>query len=160
MVNNVDEEGLSVLHRLSTDPKRRTRTGNAFCDKVFRCATRETNKNLRHIIKVIVDIGGDLELLTTPSAMVSEHEGSELIIPCYTPLMMAALGTSLELVEALLQTGARVDAVNDKGQTALMCISENREAAAMIIPVLIAYRANVNYVDKSDATPVILAAGP
>ncbi|KAJ4364042.1 hypothetical protein N0V83_009497 [Neocucurbitaria cava] len=159
-INNVDEEGLSVLHRLSTDPKRRTRTGNAFCDKVFRGAPPDTNKDLRHIIKVIVDIGGDLELLTTPSAMVSEHNDSELTLPCYTPLMMAALGTSVELVEALLQAGARVDAVNDKGQTALMCISEDREAAATIIPVLIAHGANVNHVDKSDATPILLASGP
>jgi ankyrin repeat protein len=159
-INDVDEEGLSVLHRLSTDPNRRTRTGNAFCDKIFRGAPSDTSKDLIHIIKVIVDIGGDLELLTTPSAMVSEHNDSELTLPCYTPLMMAALGTSVELVEALLQAGARVDAVNDKGQTALMCISEDREAAAKIIPVLIAHGANVNHVDKSDATPIFLAAGP
>jgi ankyrin repeat protein len=159
-INDVDEEGLSVLHRLSTDPKRRTRTGNAFCDKVFRGAPSDTNKYLRHIIKVIVDIGGDLELLTTPSAMVSAHSDTELTLACYTPLMMAALGTSVELVEALLQAGASVDAVNDKGQTALMCISEDREAAEKIIRALIAHGANVNHVDKSGSTPIFLAAGP
>jgi hypothetical protein len=159
-INDVDEEGLSVLHHMSTDPKRRTRTGNAFCDSIFRSAPPDTNKDLINMIKPIVDIGGDMELLTTPSDMASEHNDSAITLPCYTPLLMAALGTSVEIVEALLQAGAKVDAVNDKGQTALMCISDDKEAAATIIPVLIADGANVNHVDKFDATPIFLAAGP
>jgi ankyrin repeat protein len=159
-INDVDEEGLSVLHRLSTDPMRRTRTGNVFADTVFRGEPSKRNENLLRTVQAIVNLGGDLELLTTPSTIISEHNRTELTLPSYTPLMMATLGTSVELVEALLRSGAKVDAVNDKGQTALLCVSEDREAAAMIVPALLSHGENVNHIDNSGSSPIFLAAGP
>jgi hypothetical protein len=80
-INDVDEEDLSVLHRMSTDPKCRTRTGSAFCDSIFRSAPPDANKDLIHMVKTIVDIGGDLELLTTPSDMASKHNDSAITLP-------------------------------------------------------------------------------
>jgi ankyrin repeat protein len=158
-VNDVDEEGLSVLHRLSTSPRRRTRTGNQFCDTVFRGARSERHEALVRSIKAITELGGNLELLTTRSSTIFDYTGIEATFPQYTPLMMAALGTSEELVDVLLSAGAEVNAVNDKGGTALLCVSEDVEAASKIIPILISHGAEINHADHHGSTAVAIAAG-
>jgi ankyrin repeat protein len=157
-INDVDEEGLNVLHRLSTNPRRRTRTGNSFCDTVFRGAPSKKHEDLVRTINAIIELGGDLESLTTGSSTTFGHTGVEDSIPGYTPLMMAALGTSVELVEALLLAGAEVDAKNNKGETALLCVSEDSEVASKIIPILISHGANVNHVDDLGSTVLAIAA--
>ena len=105
-INDVDEEGLSVLHRLSTSPRRRTRTGTVFCNSLFIGAPSKRHEDLTRTLEAIMKLGGDLELLTTPLITLDEHNGREVARLRYTPLMMAALGTSAELVEALLLAGA------------------------------------------------------
>ncbi|KAF2820161.1 ankyrin, partial [Ophiobolus disseminans] len=61
-------------------------------------------------------------------------------------------------VEVLLAAGANVNAINDRGRTALMCVSESRKASSEIIPVLVSNGADVNHVDKSGETALSLIA--
>lgn len=155
-VNVVDEEGWSVLHRLSTDMKQRTRPGNAFSDAVFRGTPSENREKLKRTVMAIKALGGDLELLTTPTLLYTQSgQLSALQIAQRTPLMMAALGACPDVVEALLEAGANVDTENNKGTTALMCISENQEVAPEIIRTLVSHGANVNHCNKAGATAVL-----
>ncbi|KAF2820162.1 hypothetical protein CC86DRAFT_117733 [Ophiobolus disseminans] len=86
-VNDVDEEGLSVIHRLSTHPRRRTRTGNAFDDFILRGASSNECNGLKRAVNAILELGGDLELLTTPASTTSTSTDTAWALPCYTPLM-------------------------------------------------------------------------
>lgn len=158
-INDTDEEGLSVLHRLSTSPRRRTRTGAVFSNSAFKGAPSGRHEDLTRILEAIMKLGGDIELLTTPLTTLDEKSGRDFSRPRYTPLMMAAAGAAVELVEALLLAGAKVNAVNNKGRTALMCLSEDLEAAAKIISILVAHGADVNHIDENGATPLFCLPG-
>lgn len=65
-INAVDEEGFSVLHRLSASNERRTRTGNAFSTLPFRGSRVRMRDDLRRTVAAIKALGGDMELLKTP----------------------------------------------------------------------------------------------
>ncbi|MBP5212178.1 MAG: ankyrin repeat domain-containing protein, partial [Pyramidobacter sp.] len=73
-----------------------------------------------------------------------------------TPLMLAARTGDTQLVRSLLNGGAKVNARNKKGTTALMNAAFFREDAE-IARLLIAAGANVNAADKEGWTPLMLA---
>lgn len=65
-INSVDEEELSVLHRLSTSAIRRTRCGGRYLDLVFRGKPENAKSRLSRTISAILKLGGDPELLRKP----------------------------------------------------------------------------------------------
>ncbi|KAF2184801.1 ankyrin [Zopfia rhizophila CBS 207.26] len=150
-INTVDEEGLSVLHRISVDPKRVTRNGQPFSDLVFRGSAQEIDENLRRTISAVKSLGGDLELLT-------KGVPDRVDYPGLTPLMMASLGTMPNIVKELLVAGAYIDTENNLGNTALMCISEDPDTASEVFSILVEFGANVNHRSKFGMTPIIYAA--
>jgi ankyrin repeat protein len=149
-INAVDEEGFSVLHRLSTAPSRETRTGVEFSHLVFQGRPAVVEQRIARTIAAIKILGGDLELITKSPRAVTEAG---------TPLMMAALGQCPVVVKALLEAGANVETRNESGLSALMCLSlEDKEAASENMRTLVSFGADIHHSTKDGLTPVILAA--
>jgi ankyrin repeat protein len=78
--------------------------------------------------------------------------------PSRTPLMMAALGSSPEVIPALLAAGADVNTENEKGETALLCTSRHKDTTCRMMYDLIKHGADVNYRSHQGMTPIIIAA--
>lgn len=160
-VNSVDEEGWSILHRLSANSIRQTRTGNDFSHIVFQGRPEDTERRLMRTVVTILKLGANLELLSAPSQPrdeMGEHNSLSHFFPSRTPLMMAALGSSPEVVKALLAAGANVNTENEKGKIALLYVSTDKKAADRIMRDLIFYGSDVNHQCHEGTKPIIVAA--
>jgi ankyrin repeat protein/serine/threonine protein kinase len=157
-INSVDEEGFSVLHRLSASHIRHIRRGNTFSDLPFRGSQDEMKEKLRRTVAAIKSLGGDLELLTTSKASNAQGERVRIATPSRTPLMLALLNGAIDVAQALLEFGARTDTETDEGETALHCIPEDDITAVECLKVLLSYGADSQHRDRSGRTPCSKAA--
>jgi ankyrin repeat protein len=149
-INAVDEEGFSVLYRLSTAPRRETRTGVEFSHLLFQGRPAVVEQRIARTIAAIKIFGGDLELITKSPRAVTEAG---------TPLMMAALGQRPVVVKALLEAGTNVETRNESGLSTLMCLSlEDNEAASENMRTLVSFGADIHHSTRDGLTPVLLAA--
>jgi ankyrin repeat protein len=161
-INVVDEEGFSVLHRLSSNLQGRTRSGGAFSTLAFRGSKKMAEENLKRTITAIKAFGGNLEQLTTPFAPRAQRaqgnwQGRNLS-KC-TPIMLAFLNPSLEVMQALLEAGASVHTENNLGDTAIHCLPyQDPDSSGECARLLISYGANVNHKNSSGAAPILKAA--
>jgi ankyrin repeat protein len=157
-INAVDEEGFSVLHRLSTNHVNRTRTGNTYSTLPFRGSRAQMRGELRRTIAAIKALGADMELLTTPFGWKGRPTQSSS-----TPLMLAVMNPATDVVRALLEAGASVHTENNQKETALLCLAEdgpeNEAAYLEIIGLLVSYGADINQRDKFGSTVIFRAAG-
>jgi ankyrin repeat protein len=159
-INDTDEEGLNLFHRLSASALRWTRNGNTYEDFLFRGTVWKQRQSLKRTIEAISALGGNLEQMTTPavqSGQISEGQRT-MTFPRRTPLMMAVLAGLPDVVEALLDAGANVNAQDDFGRTALLCVSEKEGPATAIMGTLIKHGANVNHTSHLGTTPIVVAA--
>lgn len=99
-INSVDEEGFTVLHRLSHYPIRRTRTRIGFSFLPFKGSMADTCERLHRTIAAIKALGGDLEALSTPAPTSLNPNG--------TPLSMAVAAGLPYVARALLAAGASI----------------------------------------------------
>jgi ankyrin repeat protein/serine/threonine protein kinase len=153
-INAADEEGMTVLHRLSADPTRTTRTGTLFSCLPFRSGGSDTAQNLRRTMVAIRKLGGDMEQLTTPQTDMIRLGTGRL-----SPLAMAALGGHVDVVAALLDAGgASVGAENELGLTALDQFCEDDAAAYEVARLLVAAGADVGHQNKKGNTALHGAA--
>ncbi|KAH9995155.1 hypothetical protein F4779DRAFT_636688 [Xylariaceae sp. FL0662B] len=162
-INNADEEGFSVLHRLSSTVIKRTRSAIRFFPLHFQDSLIELRAQLlMRTVQAIKSLGGDIEQFSTPNVNVAQAQQNrimrELDWKGYTPLMLAALGGRPDVVNALLLGGADVNKENEAGATALHCISEEKHAAVEVCRILISQGAVVNHKDKAGITPLQKAA--
>ncbi|KAI0551653.1 hypothetical protein F4679DRAFT_593438 [Xylaria curta] len=140
-VNTVDEEGLSVLHRLSAQHFQTTRTEQEWSRLPFQGSLTRQSINVRQTVAAIKRLGGNIDLLTRPQPG-SRHRNTS-----HTPLMMAGLGARPEVVEALLNEGANPDVENNFGETALFCLSQERDEDTRTVQLLCLAGANANHKD-------------
>jgi ankyrin repeat protein len=158
-INAVDEEGLSVLHRLSTSPVRRTRTGNAFSTLPFHGSLTRMGFDLRRTVAAIKALGADIELLTTPRASKAYKRAPQ---PKSTPLMLAMMNSSINVVRALLEAGASVHTENDLGETALLCLPddgpEDEAAYLELLLIMVSSGADIKQRSTSGVTAILRAA--
>jgi serine/threonine protein kinase/ankyrin repeat protein len=157
-LNSVDEEGLSVLHRLGAYPLQYTRKGEKFSKEPFRGSRAKQKANLSQTVESIIRLGGDLELLSTPQSHLTQEQQGGWKFESRTPLMMAALRGRPIIVETLLKAGARCDTANDEGATALFCCSEGRSANPEIARLLCDAGADVNHHQRDGTSPLIKMA--
>jgi ankyrin repeat protein len=158
-INAVDEEGFSVLHRLSTSHVRRTRTGNAFSNLPFRSSRTQMRDDLRRTVLAIKALGADVELQTTPFASTAHKRAPQ---PSNTPLMLAVMNSATDVVRALLEAGACVHTENDQKETALLYLPddgpEDETAYLEFLHLLVSHGADINQRSKSGVTVILRAA--
>jgi ankyrin repeat protein len=160
-INAADEEGFTVLHRLSTKPEGRRRDGGAFSSLPFRGCRAISEENLKSTVATIISLGGDLEQLTTPSAPKAQKaqvnwDGWKL--PRYTPLMLALRSPAIDVLKVLLESGASVHTENDLGETVLHCFPQDKISCGESVRLIISHGADVNHRSISGAVPIVKAA--
>lgn len=148
-IHSVDEEGVNVLHRLSSSPIRLTSTENSFSFLPFRGSRNYIHAQLNRTIKAITRLGGNLEGFTTPSSTDVYHCSRR------TPLMIAVTANLPIVVEQLLATGASVHTEDDTGSTALYHLPTGSDEgpALEIARILISAGADVRHRDKHHGSP-------
>ena len=88
------------------------------------------------------------ELIKSSGANMPDPRGT-------TPLMMAATYGNLESMKILIDAGAKVNAANEFGATALLwCAADQAK-----VQLLLAHGADVNTQSKQGRTPLLIAAG-
>jgi ankyrin repeat protein len=158
-INDVDEEGFTVLHRLSTEPTRYIGEGITHSDEPYRCAHGWQGKfgDVQKTVLRIQDLGGDLNMLTTPD----KQRAGGVTLPSYTPLMLAVLQSQVETARALIKAGASVDAENDRGETALF-LYQNRfnpnTDVYKIAELLVEAGINISHRNKNGSSALMAAA--
>lgn len=161
-INSVDEEGLSVLHRLSASHVRRSRTGVQFSFLPFRGSKPRAQEELRRVVESIKRLGGNFRLLTTPNILKAQPDTTLKAVHRYTPLMMAARGATPfpepQIVSALLEGDTPIDAEDDSGQTALHFTCDDPANYEKILELLCSAGADVNHARNDGLTPLAIAA--
>ncbi|MET0752223.1 MAG: ankyrin repeat domain-containing protein, partial [Pyrinomonadaceae bacterium] len=100
--------------------------------------------------------GEDIEAVRNLIANGENINGKEKDYDNITPLFVAVESGNLEIVEMLLNFGAKINARNDRKQTPLMWLDS--DAAPELVRLLIKHGAKVNAVDAEGNTALILAA--
>ncbi|KAJ2992673.1 hypothetical protein NUW58_g2090 [Xylaria curta] len=147
-MNDTDEEGFTVVHRLGDSQIRRTRSQIQLSAVPFRGNKAAAAERLHRTISAIKALGGNLDKLTTPQTS-SQHQQMNISQGVsYTPLMLAALnghsevvrraglsrsvigsryhGTALQNSETLLLGGANIHHRDRFGNTALIVAAYSR----------------------------------
>lgn len=153
-INDADEQGFTVLHRLSTSSVRWTNSGCSFSFLPFQGSPVSLNDRLKRTVVAIKLLGGDFEKPTTDKAQKSRAGGQRLNVEKYTPLMLAALGEGPRVVQALLEAGALTGTENERGNTALHCVSEDRRVTAETVRILVEAGAVPCHANKDGVIPL------
>lgn len=164
-INATDEEGFTVLHRLSTSPRRRTRLGCSFSFLPFRGASLSLEGQLERTIVAIKSLGGNFEQLTTPmsaKSQVKQLEGQDFRFESYTPLMLASVSARVGVVRSLLRAGAAAETQNPDGKNALhhalCCTVHDKDAMNDVVRLLLEAGASPTVARNDGVTPLQLAA--
>ncbi|KAI1088281.1 hypothetical protein F5B19DRAFT_496567 [Rostrohypoxylon terebratum] len=158
-INDVDEEGFSVLHRLGSMVTRQTRSGLSFFSLPFQgISTEQRTQFSIRTVRAIKSLGGDIERLSTPNVNLAQARQNQALDfsnwETYTPLMLAASSGRPDAVDALLKVGADVNKENNMGTIALHCVSEEEHGVAEIGHILISQGAATKHRNKLGATPL------
>lgn len=149
-----DEEGFSVLHRLSADEDRITRLGNVFSSAPFKGTWEEARRGLREIVEIVRELGGNFDLLTTTTTSEAQNFRPSDILD-QTPLMLAMRRVDVDVVKALLDNGANPNIENKDGATAIHYLGSNTEDSKVrCVQLLASHKADLNHRSKSGATLV------
>jgi ankyrin repeat protein len=159
-INATDEQGLTVLHRLSSHHGRRTRTGTWFSSLPFKVGNAPTNSGVWHphplwrTVTAIKSLGGNMEQPST-----SRTGSIRRSIGSLTPLAMAAMGGRADVVAALLDAGgANIHTENELGRTAINLPCDDHVAAYEITRLLIAAGADIGHRSRTGNTILCSAA--
>jgi ankyrin repeat protein len=142
-INAADEEGFTVLHRLSRGNVYHTREGGPFSILPFQGSPETQDQNMRRTISAIKSLGGNLETLTTPWTSLPNW-----VVVGRTALMLAVENGLPNVVRALLDAGACPNTENEAGKTALFYLSEESDVDFESVKILIAAGADVNHRDN------------
>lgn len=147
-VNEVDEEGFGLLHRLSTSPIRWTRSGSRFSASVYKGSPSHFENRMTRTVAALKSLALDLNQVTK-----LRNPNVNTIGNC-TPLMLAALSGQHQLVKALLDAGADARVTNEMGMTALHCVSEDVRAVPQVVELLLRHGADPQSMSSASITPL------
>lgn len=150
-INDVDEEGCSVFHRLDSGHWGQTCSDVRYPKQLFRGNPQQVQLKLRETIHALIRLGANINQLTTPK----KHS-----LGGQTPLMLAVQANQFETVIELLKAGADVNVRNNEGKNALFflhCVglSYEDEQAFEILRLLCSYSANFNCSANDGSTPIL-----
>ncbi|KAJ4305055.1 hypothetical protein N0V90_000585 [Kalmusia sp. IMI 367209] len=151
-IDACDEEGFTVIHRLSADEDRITRLGNVFSSAPFKGTREKVRQGLREIVEIVRELDGNFDLFTTTTKSKTQHSRPSDMLD-QTPLMLAMRRVDVDVVKALLDNGANPNIENEDGATAIHYLGSNtEEAKVQCVQLLASHKANLNHRSKSGAT--------
>lgn len=156
--DDVDEEGYTALHRLSAGEWCHTMHGSAIWKSLVRGSREAQRRGLEQTVAVLIKHGFELDRLTKPSIRAPNPE-----FYGQTALMLAVDTGQIDVMEVLLDAGAKVDIVNAKGSTAMLSISDDYGAGeeqlqSRIVSLLLANNADPGGIDINSYTALLRAA--
>ena len=156
--DDVDEEGYTALHRLSTSEWCHTKHGSAIWKPLVRGSREAQRRGLEQTVAILVKHGFGLDRLTKPSVRAQKPE-----FYGQTALMLAVATGQIDVMEVLLDAGAKVDIVNAEGRTAMLSISDDygrdeEQLQSRIVSLLLANNANTQETDINGYTALLGAA--
>lgn len=115
----VDEEGYTALHRLTAGQWQHTLYGSAIWNPLVLGRRELQDERVKDTVHLLKHHGFDLNKLTRPRE-TSDHQQE---FYGQTALMLAVAKGQTDVISALLKAGADVDIANERGRTALLCIT-------------------------------------
>lgn len=158
VVDQVDEEGHTALHRLDAGSWLRTRHGTRIWKPCLKGSKQAQKEAAALTVALLRDHGFQLDQLTQPQQPALKGPKFARL----TPLMMAVQRWNIDTVEALIEAGASVDVCNDEGRTALFFKLDpdgrfpSRQSA--MISSLLRPNPDVNVQDMHGESPLATAA--
>lgn len=149
-INDVDEEGCSVFHRLESSHLKYTFSEIEYSQRLFWGEPETFQQNLRETIRALIRLGGDINQLTKPR---SEHSVG------MTPLMLALQANQPESIAELLKAGADVNIRNLDGANVLFFIPEKKSTwtgkrSLEAVKTLVSYGVDIHCRDNLGQTPI------
>lgn len=144
-IHLADDEGHTVLHRLSGGSFKRTRSHIEFSAIPFRGSEDTQKERLQATVLAIKSLQYDLDRLSTPQTRLTPMPGRLKQLDSYTALMMAAKRGLPHVVQSLVDAGAAIDLENSRGETALECFCETKQPATEISRILISAGADITH---------------
>lgn len=150
-INDVDEEGCSVFHRLESSHLKYTISEIEYPQRLFWGEPESFQQNLRETIRALINLGGDINQLTKPQSKRSVG---------MTPLMLALQANQPESITELLQAGADVNTRNLDGETVLFFIPPYltnawmRKRCLEAFKTLVFYGVDIHCRDNLGQTPI------
>lgn len=149
-INDVDEEGCSVFHRLESSHLRYTFSEIEYSQRLFWGEPETFQQNLRETIRALIKLGGDINQLTKPQSERSVG---------MTPLMLALQANQPESIMELLKAGADVNTRNLDGANVLFFIPHmtntwTRKRCLEAVKTLVLYGVDIHCRDNLGQTPI------
>ena len=163
-VNDVDEEGFTVLHRLAGSQIGRTRLGNTYDGRIFLGNREDQRASLRELVAMVCRLKGDINKPITGSGRVLLPQ-DDSSVKGYSPLMLAMQSSDLDLMAVLIECGANVRYQSEFGMTALQCqptdpdvqFTASEKFYLDAVKLLLAHGANIQSCSMEGYTPLSAA---
>lgn len=149
-INDVDEEGCSVFHRLDSGHLKYTFSEIEYSQRLFWGEPETFQQNLRETIRALIKLGGDINQLTKPRSKRSVG---------MTPLMLALQANQPESIAELLKAGADVNIRNIDGENVLFFVPDmvstgKRKRSLEAVENLVSYGVDIHCRDNLGQTPI------
>lgn len=155
--DDADEEGYTAIHRLDAGQWKYTTQNSKIWSPLFAGSLASQALALRKTLDVLLRHGFSLNKLT------SKQNGnrSAFGFSAQTALMLAVTEGNSSTIDALLSAGADVNIVNDKGETALLSLTDDycaeEDLQAKIVTLLLDANADIHARDSCGDTALLRA---
>lgn len=143
-INDVDEEGCSVFHRLDSGHLKYTFSEIEYSQRLFWGEPETFQQNLRETIRALIKLGGDINQLTKPRSKRSVG---------MTPLMLALQANQPESIAELLKAGADVNIRNVDGSNVLFFVPDMTRSLEAV-ETLVSYGVDIHCRNNRGQTPI------
>ena len=156
--DQLDEEGYSALHRLDGRHWLTTKYGTRIWKPCLDGSKPKQREGIIHTVNLLRDRSFELDRLSKPQQCA--HSG--IHFKRLSALMMAIKCGSVDSADALIKAGAKIECIDDGGQTGLHKFTgsyrylSNMQSA--MITALLRARPNVNIQDMHGNSPLAVAA--
>lgn len=155
--NDTDEEGYTAVHRLDAGKWKYTTQNSKIWSPLFAGSLESQALALRKTLDVLVRHGFSLNKLSSKQSGNQNAFG----FSAQTALMLAVAEGNSSTIDALLSAGVDVNIVNDKGETALLSLTDDycyeEELQAKIVTLLLDANADIHARNSCGDTALLRA---
>ncbi|KAL8910584.1 MAG: hypothetical protein Q9171_004123 [Xanthocarpia ochracea] len=155
--DDADEEGYTAAHRLDAGQWKHTKQGSKIWSPLFAGSPESQALALRKTLDVLLRHGFSLNKLTKNRS----RSGTYYDFSAQTALMLAVTKGNSSTIDALLSAGVDVNIVNDKGETALLSLTDEycyeEELQSKIVTLLLDAKADIHARNSGGETALLRA---